>query len=516
VTPEDVRRAADTYLRPERLTLAVLRSKGEASAAQETPSKVADVSLAVAQDPNVVFKVWVKAGSQADPAGKEGLAHLTAAMLEEGGTKRLTTEQLAAKLFPLAASISGSVDKEMTVFTGQSHRDVAPQFYPLFAEALTEPGFRPEDFERLKARTLSEIEKELRFSSDEELGKAALTGMVFEGTPYAHLVQGTVAGLKSITLEDVRAFWKARYTRDNVVTAIGGAYDAALAQRLASDAARLPEATAATAPAPKSVKPAGRRVLIVEKPGQSTAISFGTPIDLHRGSREFYALWVATSWLGEHRNSSAQLYKVIRGARGMNYGDYAYIEAFPRGGQLMLPPTGVGRRSQMFEVWVRPVPDDRAVFALRAALREVERLAKNGMSKVEFEARKAFLKKYSYQFARTTAERLGYALDDRFYGLGGEGHLARFRKAMDDLTLEETNAAIRKYFTTDSLSIALVTAKGEALKKALVEGAPSPISYGKSEKPAAVLEEDKEIASWPLRLEAKDVTVVPVGRMFEK
>jgi zinc protease len=138
------------------------------------------------------------------------------------------------------------------------------------------------------------------------------------------------------------------------------------------------------------------------------------------------------------------------------------------------------------------------------------------MSKEEFEARRKFLKKYSYQFARTTAERLGYALDDRYYGIDGEGHLARFRKAMDEVTLEETNAAIRKYLSTDNLAIAMVTANAEEMKKALVAGAPSPNSYGKNEKPPAVLEEDKEIASWPLRIEAKDVTVVPVGKMFEK
>jgi zinc protease len=96
--------------------------------------------------------------------------------------------------------------------------------------------------------------------------------------------------------------------------------------------------------------------VIVEKPGPSTAISLGYPIDLHRGSREFYALWIANSWLGEHRNSSSHLYKVIREKRGMNYGDYSYIEAFPQGGFRTMPPTGVGRRQQMFEVWIRPVP----------------------------------------------------------------------------------------------------------------------------------------------------------------
>jgi len=56
--------------------------------------------------------------------------------------------------------------------------------------------------------------------------------------------------------------------------------------------------------------------VLVEKPGESTAISFGYPMDLHRGSRDFYALWLANSWLGEHRNSVSHLYQVIREVAG--------------------------------------------------------------------------------------------------------------------------------------------------------------------------------------------------------
>ena len=75
---------------------------------------------------------------------------------------------------------------------------------------------------------------------------------------------------------------------------------------------------------------------------QPTAEPAGAPIDVRRGSREWYALAVANSWLGEHRNSSSHLYQVIREARGMNYGDYSYIEAYPNGGQRSVPPTGAG------------------------------------------------------------------------------------------------------------------------------------------------------------------------------
>ncbi len=514
VTPEDVRRAASRYLTPERSTVAVLHAANEplpdALAGAEAP-----VLLPVPADPNVAIRLWFQVGSQDDPPGKEGLAALTATLVSEGGTKSRSYEQILAKLFPLAASYGASVDKEMTVVSGIVHRDVVDPFVEIFLDAVLNPGFRQEDFERLKDRTISGIEKTLRYSSDEDLGKAALHSRIFRGTPYAHIVEGTVAGLKSITLDDVRAFHRARYTRDNVVVGCGGAYAAALPAEISAALARLPEGRPERVPAPEPAPIDGRQVILVEKPGPSTAISFGFPIDLHRGSREFYALWIANSWLGEHRNSSSHLYQVIREARGMNYGDYSYIEAYPNGGRRQTPPTGVARRGQLFEVWIRPVPRDRALFALRAALREVESLVANGLGQKEFEDTRAFLRKYILHFAETTSERLGYAIDDRFYGIE-DGHLDRFQAMLGSITLDEVNTAVRKHLRTENMVIAMVTEGAEGLRDAILSGEKSPISYGAIQKPEEILEEDKAIESYPLRVARGAVTIVSVDAMFER
>jgi hypothetical protein len=53
------------------------------------------------------------------------------------------------------------------------------------------------------------------------------------------------------------------------------------------------------------------------------------------------------------------------------------------------------------------------------------------------------------------------------------------------------------------------------MKQALVSDAPSPIDYGEIRKPKEILEEDEQIEVYPLRIEAANVTVVPVDRMFE-
>ncbi|MCA9719709.1 MAG: insulinase family protein [Myxococcales bacterium] len=223
---------------------------------------------------------------------------------------------------------------------------------------------------------------------------------------------------------------------------------------------------------------------------------------------------MANSWLGEHRNSASHLFQVIREKRGMNYGDYSYIEAFPQGGWRQMPPSNVGRRAQLFEVWIRTLPNDKAVFALRAALRELDALIERGMTPEEFELTRAFLRKYALHFADTTSSRLGYAIDDRFYGLDAS-HLERFRAVMDELTLEEVNAAIRTHLQSQNLKIAIVTGDPERLAKQLTSGQPTPITYD-APKPASVMAEDESIARYPLSIQPGDIRTVQVDEMFQR
>ena len=472
------------------------------------------VELPVANDPTVSFRIWFKVGSQDDPPGKEGLAWLTAAMLTEASTQRNSYEKIVDKLFPLAASYDSTAGMEMTVIHGRVHKDNLDDYYPLLLDAIVRPAFKAEDLERLRAERLSFIENTLRYASDEELGKAVLYDEIYAGTPYGHLGTGSIKSLKSITLDDLRKFHREHYTRDNVIIGIGGGQTPALVNKLRADLGALPAGTPPVAPKPAPKLAPGMRVTIVEKDTASTAISAGFPIGVVRGAREWYALAIANSWLGEHRNSSSHLYQVIRETRGLNYGDYSYIEHLPNGGRVGRAQPNAPRRSQIFEIWIRPVPNAARHFALRAALRELGNLAKNGMAVEPFERTRSFLRKYVLQYATTTMERLAWALDDRFYGVEGS-HLERFRTLMGEITKDEVDSAVKKYLRSPSMQVVIVTKDAAALRDALVSGAASPITY-ESAKPPAVMAEDKEIASFPLQISAADVKIVKVEDLFQQ
>jgi zinc protease len=472
------------------------------------------ILLPVQNDPTVSIRLWFKAGSQNDPAGKEGLAALTASMVTDGATLKNSYEDILDKLFPLASGYNASSSVEMTVITGRTHKDNLKDFYPLLTEAILMPAFKQDDLDRIKSQVLNYLENTLRYASDEELGKAVLYNTIFAGTPYGHITRGLIESVKSITLDDVKNFYTRYYTRENVAIGLGGGYDAALVDQLRKDIQKLPAGAPklVATPQPRSIK--GLQVAIVEKDAASTAISMGFPIDVVRGTKEWYALAVANSWLGEHRNSSSHLYQVIREERGLNYGDYSYIENFPNGGQRQMPPQNVGRRRQIFEIWIRPVPNETRHFALRAALREFKKLVDNGMSAGDFALTTGFLKKYVLHFAPTTMERLGYAIDDKFYALNGS-HLQTFRQMMGELTLADVNAAIKKHWQYHDMQIAIVTKDAQSFKDALVSDVPSPITYS-SPKPESVLAEDKEIATFPLKVTAENVRIVPVAELFVK
>ncbi|MEJ2077695.1 MAG: insulinase family protein, partial [Acidobacteriota bacterium] len=365
------------------------------------------------------------------------------------------------------------------------------------------------------------VRRTRRFSSDEELGKELLSWKIFQGTPYAHPEEGYVHSVENITLDDVKDFYKKHYASNRIVLGIGGGYPADFPARVDQDFASLPESALKTPAKPEPQKIRGLHVLIVEKNTKATAISFGFPISVLRSDEDFYPLMLANSWLGEHRNSSSHLYQVIRETRGMNYGDYSYIEAFPMGHRRSMPPTNVSRRQQIFQIWIRPISmqkegdmHDRALFATRAALRELKRLVDRGMTENDFNVTKNFLWNYTVNYGSTLSRRLGYRIDDDFYGIGDPGYLAKIRPELQATTLEDVNKAISKYLEYSDMWLVFITQDAQSLKKKLVSGEDTPISYP-TQKPASILDEDKIIQAFPLPVKAGDVQIMKIGEVFE-
>ena len=212
LVPADLQNAAKKYFTDARLVVTTLSDKPMPPEMAKSPAlssfAVTDARssgegakpefiVKASPLPQLTVKLLFRAGSAHDPTGKEGLAALTASMVAEAGSRQMRIDEINKAFYPMAASFAAQVDKEMTTFTASVHKDNWSRFADIALPMLTEPGFREDDFKRLKEAQLNALREDLRSNNEEELGKERLQANLFAGTPYGHPVLGTVAGIEA-------------------------------------------------------------------------------------------------------------------------------------------------------------------------------------------------------------------------------------------------------------------------------------------------------------------------------
>ena len=464
--------------------------------------------------PLVSIRLAFATGGAHDPAGREGLAALTGGLLVEGGAGGLSFREILDALYPMAAGIGVQVDREMAVVHGTVHRDHLDAYYDLLRRVILEPRFDASDFERLREDQVNAITAGLRASDDEGLAKETLNAILYQGGPYGRPVEGTVRGVRAITREDVIRFRESRFGRGGATAGIAGDVSDSFVRRVVSDLESLPDGRQDAPPLSSPRKPDGVELTVVTKPTRAWAISIGQPIAVTRADDDFYPLFLANSYFGEHRTFNGVLMNAMRSERGLNYGDYSYVESFVQDGASTFPLPNTPRRAQAFTIWIRPVAPAHAHFAIRQAMRELARLVEDGLTAEAFEETRSFLLHYSRLWAQTPARRLGFALDGAFYGR--KPLIDELALRLPALTRADVNAALRRHLRADSAFVAVVAdpeGAPEFLER-FAGNAPSPIAYDTETKPE-VLEEDREIAVFPLNASGNRARLVPAEAMFE-
>ncbi len=483
------------------------------SCGRAAPLKLGRDLLPLEGSPLVCFRILVRVGSAHDPSGKEGLARLTWSLLAEGGSRSMSVRDIAEKLYPLAADLSLSVDKELSAFSGTVHRDNLERYYAVVKDMLLDPGFREDDFARVKADQLAFLEKTLVGDMDEQLGKEILNLMLYDGHPYGHHEAGTLESVAGLTLDDAKAFYREYFVQGNIVLGLAGGYPREFPDRIAADFARLPQTFTPRLVLPPARAARGLEFAIADKPTPATAISLGFPIALTRADKDFFALWIAQAHFGEHRQSLSLLTQKIREERGRNTGDYAYIEHFVQG-RDKFPAPNHGRQQQYFSIWIRPLANADRHFVLRQALRELKKLVEDGLSEERFQLARSYLLRSTKLTAQTLDERLGWQMDAHYYGT--DDILAAAEAVLPKLTRADVNKAIRKYLNFANAFVAVVTQDAEAFKSDLAADSPSPIKYANPNMPREVLDEDTAIQAYPLAVTADKVRTAPAAEFFRK
>ncbi len=198
----------------------------------------------------------------------------------------------------------------------------------------------------------------------------------------------------------------------------------------------------------------------------------------------------------------------------------------------MLPVPGVPRTSNYFSLWIRPVQIaeglkqqytemkdinvGHAHFALRLAIREVDNLIKNGMTKNDFEKTRTFLRSYNKLYIQTPEKQLGFMMDSKFYGRND--YIKEMDALIAKLTVDDVNRAIKKYWQVNNMYVTIITDDSEAapLAAALQANTPSPMSYSNLVKEGLnkeIVDEDAEVANY--KLNVKGVKIVDSKDTFK-
>ena len=257
------------------------------------------------------------AGAVTDPAGKEGLANMVTALLDQGAGP-LDAQAFQRRLEDLAIDLGfdASLDHVTgTLRTLTRNRDAA---FELLGLALNAPRFDKEAVARVKGQ----IESSLRRQEEDPdtLASRKFWATLFPGQPYGRPVDGTPAGVRAVAATDLKGFVKERFARDALVVAVvGDITEADLKPLLARVFGALPAKATPVKVASETPKATGE-TLVVPMAVPQSAIVFGQP-GLKRDDPRYYTLTVLNQLIGGGGLTSA-LYTQVREKRGLAYSIY--------------------------------------------------------------------------------------------------------------------------------------------------------------------------------------------------
>lgn len=328
--------------------------------------------------PLISFSLTFLGGAdQFEPAGKQSVASLTAALLSEG-TKTRDAEALSNALQLLGTSVNASVSGESGSISFRSTTAKFPATLDILADILVNPTFPENGLERLRGQRLVQL-------TQARAQPGAIANRVFPRIvygsehPYGRVV--TEESLKAVTRADLVAFHKAYYQPGRVLITVVGDTTAATVKPVIEKSlaawtkgGERPSFTFPPVSAPKATT-----IFLVDKPGaaQST-FAIGRP-GPPRNTPDFYALQVMNTMLGGMFQS--RLNANIREEKGYSYGvtsSFGYGKGpgpFRTGGDIVTEKSDAALVEFMKElkgiIGGRPITDEELTTAKDALIQRL-------------------------------------------------------------------------------------------------------------------------------------------------
>jgi zinc protease len=420
-------------------------------AREELSSGAALLVLENSSTPTVSVYGSLRAGSYFEPKDKPGLARITAEMLKRG-TRRRGKLELAGALEQVGADVEFDADAFAVRISARSLAQDFPALVSTLAEMLREPSFPEDELEKLKQQTVAAIREQQTDTRWRAYERLTQTLFEEENPFYTHAGERLVESVGSITVEDVRGFYEKFYGgRSLIISAAGDlrASEALRVMREAFDGFEGPERVDVEVRDPVPGEGA-RREFVIVKDKASVDVMLGSAAPLRRDAADYYAAVLANRALGESTLSS-RLGLQVRDVEGLTYGIASRFRA---------PTLAAG--PWYIAVSVNPSNVERAI---DSALEVLRAYVEHGIRPEELDDEKSSAVG-SFKVSLSTNAGLAAALwNAEFYRLGLD-YVDRYPQLISAVTAEEVNAAIRKYFRPDHLTVVIAgdieAAKGES------------------------------------------------------
>jgi zinc protease len=400
--------------------------------------------------PMVRVTAYVDATTVHDPAGKEGLAALTAEMLDRGGAGARSGDEIRKSLADAGVTITSDVTAQRTRLTAILPVAAQEQTYALLGEMLTQPRFDKAAFDRVKANAAIRADR-LRDATATVLQD--LFNSTIYGADHPFVRHATKASIDSLTLDDVQRFHASRYTAGQIIVAISGQVSRAdVAAKLNAAFAKATAAAAkAAAPVVPEPKPApGLSVKIVDRPSAQAQVIMGYPGVA--GVPDDDAALEVMHYILAGGGFASRMMDELRTSRGLTAALYGEVK-----------PTRFGRGAYAWRFSGNP---DTIAEAIKVAFAEIEKMRAIGVTEAEFEkARTAYLEgniPHAYDFAHARVTRFAQQALWGFYEYTSEQYLNYYAgdetqaAALRKLTLADVNAAAKKYLRPQDAVITIV------------------------------------------------------------
>jgi len=397
--------------------------------------------------PLVDLRLTARAGSVYDPAGKEGLARLTAELLTQGAGKR-SAQDVAEAIEFVGGSLSAAAGTEQfSVALEVLTKDLGTGL-ELFRDVVTSPAFATEEFDRKREETLGQIASDK--SEPSVIADQAFARVLWGDSPLAHPLIGSEASVHAITREDVAAFHRRFVTPNRSALIVVGDVDpkAIVAQLEKAFAGwkGAGEPLADPYRAPAQVQ--GRRIRIVDKPeATQTQIRMGC-VGVPRSHPDYFAMRVANTILGA--GFTSRLVNSIRVEQGLTYSINSQFPMYRNAGAFRI--TTFTRNEQLRK-------------CVDAVLAEVKKLVDEGPTAAELDKARNYLMG-QYPIGLQAPDDLAAEWGNvQFFGLPQDA-IARFNGGIQAVTMDDVKRVLRERVCVSDLHMVVVT-NAEMAKKAL-------------------------------------------------